>query len=484
MNIFESMAHTIIGEHGRQLFRQQWTTSGPYGYSVKFWRTVLLCYGKEIYNLPKRLNLTPGSVGSTKATDFGYPAFTMAKCLELGIPLPELYTYRTVGDYNTKYTPLHLGTALLRFGAGDESREDANAILDIEFMKRLWIGRTAESFVNSPYLNPYRPSDVGRKPLERGDLYDGEKPIVIDEMGNAAWYPTDYLENVLSLVQPDRWAGWMYVYARQFSELSGLQARGATSILNNLPSGKSDTYTRLAKQIRAVLPRTARAFWNSKHAGVLAVAAAFRADSTPAEMAEGLRWIAVSKSSNMETSLRYIGRALTFEDLSLLAPQHALPILRNVNYEVVRETIKTDSERLAGMFFKLPSSQMKTISNCMSIAGREEKWYPDTRSGNDLLYNLTTMSQLEASSTTEWDGLMKPIVLKYLETRAWRKELLNIVDPDVAFLLLTWALAKPDDPVPRDAIENVLRSHQHYAGLLLHMNKNPMVWQDRGYDTV
>jgi len=486
MNVFESMAHAIIGEHGRALFRHQYTsTLSTFGYGIKFWKTVLLCYGKELYNLPKKMNLTPGQNGPVHMKEFGFPAFTMEKCVELGVPIPELYTYKTVGNYSTKYTPLHLGTALLRFGSGKDAWRDADQILDIEFEKKLWVGRKAEDFVNSPFLNPYSPHDVGRRPFEKADLYDGDKPIVIDEMGNAAWFPVGYYEDVLLNVQPDRWAGWMYVYSKRFPELLPLQARGAVSILHNLPSGKSDTYTRLAKQIRCVAPKAARAFWNGKHVGVLAVASAFRADSTPEEMAEGLRWIAVSKSSNMEMSYRYIGRALTFDDFALLAPQHALTILSNVNYEVVREVISKDSERLAGLFFKLPSSQMKAVANCMSVSGREEKWYPDTERGNDLLYNLTAMSTVEEkSSTAEWDALMRPLVSKYLETRAWRKQLLDLVDPDVAFLTLTWALAASDDPVPKDAIENVLRSHPHAAGVMDLVRQHPMTWPGRGFDTL
>lgn len=487
MNIFESMAHALIGEHGRSLFRRDYS-SNTYGYGTKFWRIALLCYGKNFYSLPKRLGLTVRNPEAKDANStFAFPDFTAKNTAVLGIPLPEMFLYPTMGDFSHRFTPLHFSTGLLKF-APKTLHHEAAQLRDLEFMKRLWpLGRKPEDFATTATLNPYRPEDFGLEPyeLEKLQWEDGQR-LIIDELGNAAWFPQKYVEPILDLVSVDLWYNSVFKLARTNKDFVPLREKASRKQLYALALAKRDTYTRLAKYIRHVPFDVAKSYL-SRDLGVAQVAGAFRGDAPQAMMTSGLRALATVKSESAQMSYRYIGRPLTYEDLAPLHPSYLLTILKCVKFELVEDVIRTHSEQLSSLLFKIPNSKMKEVMDCMSPdSGRDsfyrdydlkedaDKYYPDTPEGNDRLFNLTSMSKDELDLHGEWDSYMKPLITQHVETRMWRDTLLGMVDPDVAFLAVTRYTAKPDDPVPHDAIDNVLRSHPNASMLIEHVQRHPL----------
>lgn len=474
MNIFESMAHALLAEHGRRLFRRDFTHSSSYGFETTFWKIALLCYGKDFYKLPQKMNLP---LPAREPTTFAFPAFTVEGSMHLGIPLPELLLYPTVSGYNHRYTPIHLGTGLLLFGG---SYEEADELLQVDFMKKLWpLGRKPEEFSSQTVINPFKPEDVGRKPYDIRLFWKGENGDhfhLFDELGSALWFPTEYVERGVTNVSTELWFHSIYILANLDARFSNLRASAARRQLHATAIGKRHTYSYLAKYIRFTSKNSADSYIRGSDKGVAAVAACFRADADPETMAIGLRILATSKSETLDNAYRYIGRALTYEDLALLAPQHALTILRSVHFDIVKDAIATRSQDLSSMFFKLPANRMKEVMDCMSPVGRDDKWFPDTPMGNENLFNSTTLSE-PRDHKAEWDKHMRPLISKYVEAKMWRKRLLDIADPDVAFLALMREVAKDDDPVPRDAIMNVLVSHPNAGGILEHVREQPVLPQ-------
>lgn len=484
MNIFESMAHALIGEHGRQLFRRDHTSSSTYGYGTKFWRIALLCYGKDFYMLPKRLGL---SVKNPEAKDanskFAFPAFTTKCTALLGIPLTEMFLYPSIGGYQHQYTPLHLSIGLRRFGPPSVQAE-ADELMQLDFMKKLWpTGRKPEDFASQTMVCPYRPEDFGLKPYDLRALFqDDGTEFIVDELGNAAWFPEEYVTNILDRVSVELWYNSAYKLARCSTSFHALRERASKKQLYVTALGKRDTYEKLAKYIRHTTKSSAAAFVGRHDIGVAVVAGAFRADANTETMVRALRTLGTAKSEVLEASYRYIGRPLTYDDFKPLTPGCALTILRNVHFDLVKDVITERSQDLSALFFKLPNDQLKDVMDCMSpregygaqnIGGRQ-KWYPDTPEGNDALFNLSQMTKTEFDIKAEWDDYMKPLITQHVETREWRKELLDIADPDAAFLAVTRYTAKPDDPVPHDALDNVLRSHPNASMLIEHVQRHPL----------
>lgn len=469
MNIFESIAHALIGEHGRRLFRRDYHSGSTYGFETSFWKIALLCYGKDFYKLPQKTNMAPPS---REPKTFSFPAFTVEGSMHLGIPLPELLLYQTVGGYEHRFTPIHLATGLLLYG-GDYY--EADELLQIEFMKKLWPeGRPPSDFVNQTTVNPYKPEEVGRKPYDiRLFQKDESNYMLFDELGSALWFPTELVEHSVGSVATELWFHSIFVLSNLDPRYDKLRTQAARRQLFATSTGKKETYRKLATYIRQATKSDATSYVRNKNVGVAAVASCFRGDADAEMMASGLRIIATATSDNLQQAYRYIGRPLTYEDLELLAPQHALTILRNAPYELVKDVIATNGEKLSSLFFKLPSNRLKEVMDCMSPNGREDKWFSDTPEGNDSLVSSTTPLDTKGHKDT-WSSIMQPYIARYIEARAWRKQLLDIAAPDVAFLALMYAVAGDEDPVPRDAIWNVLVSHPNAGGILEHVKMNPV----------
>lgn len=468
MNTYESFAHALIQEHGRSLLQRNHYVGNPYGYSVKFWKNVMFSYGGKLYTLPRTMGLNEPKDG------FAFPAFTMKGCIELGIALPELMLFKTVGEYSHLYTPIHLGTALIIFG-NSRFADEADRLLQVDFMKKLYPKRSVQDFATQSFVNPYTPEYVKRKPysltLLRADPDDFASPeMVLDELGNAAWFPLEYVKNNLKTVDPELWLHTARKLAH-IPSLAQLKNEAAYKLLvrDGAANGRRhNTYRKVADHARAVtLEQFTRYIAQVK--GVQKVAGCFRADVDAETMNTGLRVLAQSNSASLDKSYELIGRPLTYEDVEGIKSTNLLTLLRNCHFDTIRSLIASDSERLSAMLFNIPPSLLRAASDCMTenLPQRPKKWYPDTEAGNYELTNHTAPSTPDALDPYhEWRSKMQPLISLYLERRDWRDELLEITEPDVLFLVLTLETASEGDPVPRQAIMNVLRSHPNIGPII------------------
>lgn len=472
MNVFESFAHALLQEHGRSVFGQQFYSSsyGIHGYATTFWKNALLSYGQKFYMLPRLMGIKEPEKGT-----YGFPAFTVAQSLELGIPLPEMLMYKTMGGYDHQYTPIHLATGLHVFGHGIPKSE-AEELLQVTYMKKLWPKRTPQDFASQSAVNPYTPEMLGFKPyteaLLRQDPDDPESPyVIIDELGNAAWFPLTYTKNIVKTVDAELWFHTAWTLSHVSPRLAELKPFAAYPLLQRTRTGRRwRAYEGEAKYSRAVtLQQFMRYFGDIK--GVSRSTGCFRSDVDSETMAVGLRVLAASDSASMEKAFQFIGRPLTYGDLKELTATHVLEILRCCNYETVRGVIETHSEELSALLFRAPANLLKLVSDCMNInlESRAKNWYPDTIEGNHDLLTSTKLGGKKYDPFLNWQTFMQPKMAKYVERRVWRDRLLSMADPDVAFLALTYCTAQADSPVPVAALRNVLLSHPNIGPILEHV---------------
>lgn len=462
MNIYESFAHALIQEHGRSVF-----LGGSHyhytGLGNRMWRWLLLCYGKRIYDLPEEMSLPVPEAKRNALLEsrFGFAAYTLSQSMRLGIRPTELYSYRTVGGYDHTFTPIHVGTALLKFGTEAE-RELALTLLTPKFLLDTYPNRDSSSFAQHSDTNPYTPEDFGLRALDTeafGTTNGGLRAV--DEIGNAAWFETIYVQQILSRVQASHWYGKLCELQGLHGRWSNLVASSARSLLYQKQTGGARVgHKNRIDYIRNVTASVAREYLKGQ-SGVQELLWMARSDVTPQEMARGLRVLATVETSTVNEAWGWIGRALTLEDFQELTSRHALTVLYHAPYESVTDVIKTRSEELSAMFFTLTSKEhLPMVSNSMSQhSGRPKTWYPDTIEGRYRARHLGTTEDIKK----RWEDRMKPVVQDFINNCLWRDQFLQLAPPEVLLLALMRQKATPQDPVPMVAIDNVLRSYANIA---------------------
>lgn len=472
MNIYESMAHTLLSEHGRELFTGRNSNYSSYTMKLSaFWELALMAYGSNFYELPKRLGLP-----TRNDNKYSFPAYQIDKVMPLGISPTEALFYPSMGNYQHQYTPIHLASAMLSFCRYEpDIKAEAEEMLKIGFMKRLWgeKGRKADDFASSAVPNPCRPEDFGKKPydLEQLKTTSSDDFYYLDELGNMFWFPREYVEAATKNVSVDMWLSRFTQLSRYHGRWGDVVESWSYRKLVNLPFGKSNSYSQIARYLRQVSATNARAYYRSVAGTVGGVTTIFRADATAEEMGLGLRMLANSKSSNMEASYSFIGRELTYEDVKGLRAPQLLTIINNVHWDVIRRLVDNNHEELCSILFTLPAERYTAAMSCLQepkLPRRGGKWFPDTEEGNLGL----SMGSSETVRVA-WERTMKPLAERYATMRRWRNRLLDLADPNVAFLaLMCWRTTK-EDPVPHTAIENVLRSVPEAMAIQEHLLAYP-----------
>lgn len=456
MNVYESLAHVLIQEHGRNLFLGR-HHSNYNSIGNKFWRWLLLVYGRELYNLPRKMALPDPEEVSGLARKYGFPAFTLVQSMRAGISPLELYSYPSMGGFDHTYTPVHVGTALLKFGV--DQGELAKKLMDPEFLKATYPHREATSFAQNSDTNPYRPADFGLQPINTESfIREDLSAHVVDELGNAAWFSVDYVKQVLRMVPPAHWYGKLC----ELHSLHGLWGaaleKAALSLLSSAPVNKHSGHKNHINYIRGVSAESAR-FALKKCDGVREVLWIARSDTTPKEMAKGLRVLTTTSTGPVQEARQYIGRALTLEDFAELTPRQALSVLYYAPYGAVEEVIAKNSEELSAMFFTLTTKEhLPMVSNSMSKHNdRSRNWYPDTIEGNLKALMRGTPEEIRK----RWDDRMGPLVSSYERNKEWRDRYLMLAEPAVLFLALMRWKSTDKDPVPIVTIDNLLRAHHN-----------------------
>lgn len=459
MSIYESMALAQANEHGRGLFTGKGHNTKPYGFQSKFFRWLLIAYGEGLYELPRTMGLDPiGSAG--RKLPWNFPAFTIAQTMKTGIAPSEAMQYPTMGGFEHQYTPIHLGTALLKFGH-DVDRTEADKLLSLTFLKKVCADKAANAFASHSYINPYKPEDVGRAQYDAELLVDTKSaPYVLDELGNAAWFPDEYLRAVLHTVESAHWYSRLCQLHVVHGRWKPMLESAAYALLTRGNSARKTEYRSATNYLRNLTPGQAAAY-RKQLTGVREILLVVRADTPPEHMARGLKALVTNQNTRTEEVMRYIGRPLTLDDLRPLKPKVLLDVLYYLPYAAIEEVATTRREELASMLFTLTDAKsMPLLMNSMvPHASRERKWIPDTPAGN---VQVTSMSEFSAESVQKtWDDHMKPLIDDYDRAKQWRDELVQHAPPEVLFLsLMRWGPRGSEEaPVADVALENVLRSY-------------------------
>ncbi len=461
MTVYESMAHAIVNEHGRELFlNKNLYGSTAFGFRARFWRWLLLAYGEQLYELPKQMGLPPITAGERKLP-YNFPAFTVLQSMRCGLAPTELLKYPTMGGFDHQYSPLHLGTALIKHGREDDL-DEANVLLSASFLKSVYQNRTASAFTGHAYINPWAPEDLGRRPFDIELLQTPTSELqIVDELGNAAWFPTEYLEKIFRQADPVFW------YSK-LCQLNGVHGRWTPQVqqcagvlLRKQPLGvKKNEYRNRTNYVRNATRASVDSYFRTL-SGVSEMLCLVRGDASAEEMARGLKTLATTNSERAEEMYRFIGRELTVEDFQRLTAKQALTILYFAPYATVKSVIAAHPTDLGAMFFTLTDAKtLPMVTNSMSDhSSREKLWYPDTEEGN-LRHLLSTNDVSKEYFVESWTKTMQPLAESYGRTKPWRDLLVQLAPPEVLMLALCrWAGRAEDDPVPTVAIENVLRSH-------------------------
>lgn len=458
MPIYESLAHALIQEHGRGLFLKNTTHSNELG--NKMWRWLLIAYGRKLYDLPREMGLPQVKTSFPSGLkEYSFPSLTVQASLGLGISPLELYTYPTMGGFNHAYTPIHVACGLLKFG--HEQEEVAKRLLHPNYLKGAYPSRTGQDFATNSDANPYGPQHFGMEPYLPEDFLKADGTMhIVDELGNAAWFPKQYITQALRQVPAAQWVTKLLELRAMHGRWEKrLQAAAAALV-------KGAAHTR----DKAVYLRTASADYARSYlkgvSGVSEMLWAARADATTTEMAKGLRVISSTDTKPVREMYQYIGRPLTPQDFAELQPKQALKILYYAPMDVVAGAIASDSGALASKFFTLTTREhLPMVSNSMSKHGdRTPRWYPDTAESNVNALNRSSTEELRAA----WDERMKSAIQQYETAKEWRDRFTAVAEPAVLFLaLMCWASTE-DDPIPHNAILNVLRAHPS-AQLLAHL---------------
>lgn len=458
MTVYESMAHALANEQGRALFLNRHHSENTYGFRTRFWRWLLISYGEQLYELPRRMGLPPIE-GTARRLPYNFPAYDVASSMMCGIAPSEALKYPTMVGFSHQHTPIHLGSALKLLGR-DEDAEEAATLLSVPFQRSVFPSRTAPDFVSNTYINPVPPEELGKKPYDMelllrpdGDLY------ILDELGNAAWFPPEYVERILSRVERAHW----YSRLCQLNAIHGRWTPYIESVSRELIRDRKDgfraEYRNTTNYLRNVKRAVAEVEYK-KFTGVRQILMIVRHDATTSEMTKGLRTLANNHNDRTKELFRFIGRPLTVEDFRGLSAQHVLEILYHAPMEAVQSVIATSSEELGSMMFSLTDgSRMGTVVNSMSDHRfRAKPWLPDTPEGNLSMILSSTTTPQDMRKT--WIDYMKKRVDAYGQAKPWRDEFIELAQPEVLLLALSlWAFPNENDPLPTVAIENVLRSH-------------------------
>jgi hypothetical protein len=243
--------------------------------------------------------------------------------MRLGIAPTKAMLYPTMGGYDHQHTPIHIATAMLRHGM-EADADEARQLLTVAFMRKVYPTRSASIFATQAYVNPYQPSDFGLKPFDIELLYAPDKsPYVLDELGNAAWFPLQYVEKLLQTTENSHWF-WSLC---KLNALHGLWTdtihRASAKLLRAKRENANSEYRNSTSYLRNASPDQARA-WLGQVEGVRRILNVVRADATAEEMATGLSAIIASQNKKTEEMFRYIGRELTVEDFAKMRPKAAL----------------------------------------------------------------------------------------------------------------------------------------------------------------
>jgi len=449
MTIYESLAHALINEHGRGLFTGSNFSSLTHGFAPKVWRWLLIAYGEKLEELPTQMGLPPIP---KRPAPYNFPAYTIGKVMHLGIPLKEAMQFKAIRGYTANHTPIQLATALLEHGTAIEALE-AEDILQFEFLRKFYEDHTPHKFIDSITLNPYAPSRYNLNPYPIELLLDhDQKPIPLDTLGSAMWFPKEYIKKLLQQTEPPMWYSHLCRLNTFFGgKWTDMVESASYKMLYGANPPKE--VTNAARYVRNLSSAQAHAYL-ARLTGVREGLRVVRHDASAETMASGLK--AISGSAKNDEYYRLIGRALTIEDFRKMSPKAALRTLYSVNHETVRAVIESHSEELGALFFTLTGKEdLPMVMNSMSPhTSRTDKWHPDTTEGNVAAFESFNKTPKES-----WDAQMKPLVESYIRARDWRDTAIELGEPAVIFLaLMLWA-SKPEDPVPRPAIESVLRSH-------------------------
>ncbi len=456
MTIYESMTFAVANELGRYQFLGNSYHMQPHGFQSRFFRWLLIAYGDGFYELPKRMNLPPRGNGS-----WLFPAFTLPQTMRCGIAPSEAITYASMGAYEHQYTPLHIGTALSLYGH-DFNAKEIDRLLSTSFLKRAYPSKSPDAFASHAFINPFSPEDIGRRPFDYELLEKAPGELaVVDELGNAAWFPPEYLQSVLKRVGSAHWYSMLCKLSMVHGKWQDLVQHAAAELLRDRNNtGLRVKYGSTTNYLRNVKSGVARDYLK-RVSGVREALNVVRRDATPQEMATGLRTLVSNQNARTEEVFRYIGRDLVIEDFRLLTPRQALLALYYAPYDAVKQVIATNSQELGSMFFSLTDAKtLPLITNCMSPHGsREKPWIPDTDVGN-LSHLVSISTTTPESIREEWEKSMRDLVDAYDRAKVWRDELIQHAPPEVLFLsLLRWAGREENDPIAEAAIENVLRSY-------------------------
>lgn len=461
MNVYESLAHVLIQEHGRSLLLNRYHSSYS-GLSNKMWRWLLLAYGKRLYDLPKEMSLPEPDAAFGGVRKYSFPALTLVQSMRAGISPLELYSYSSMGGFEHTHTPIHVATALLKFGK--DQLELAQALLTPAFLKATYPSRESTSFAQNSDTNPYRPADFGMQPIPTEELVtDDFKTHVVDELGNAAWFPVDYVKKVLRPVPPAHWYGKLCELQSLHGLWEPMLHSAALSLLNNAPTNNHSGHWNRINYIRGVSEDAARDYMKKDSGGVREVLWATRGDVTAAEMAKGLRILANVTTRPVQEARQYVGRAVTLEDFEQLTAKQALSVLYYAPYAAVEDVIARHSEKLASLFFTLTTKEhLPMVTNSMSKHNdRAKNWYPDTHDGNMQALMRGTVEEIHK----RWDDRMLPVVQAYERNKEWRDRYLMLAEPAVLFLALMRWKSVDKDPVPTVSIDNMLRSHHNIVSV-------------------
>lgn len=457
MTVYESMAHALLNQHSRHIF----TNINPptiHGFAQRFWRWVLIAYGERLYDLPGEMGLPPLANHTSR---YGFPLISIEKGICCGLAPTKLLKFPTITGFHHQYTPIHIGTALLKFGR-EEDIDEADTLLSTSFMRSVYPGRTASQFTNSAFVNPYGPEDVGRKPFDIELLTRPDGDIhILDEFGNSAWFPTQYVEKILGRVEPVFWYYRLCEMDAVHGKWTGMVQSAAASMLRPKKDGPRMEYKNTANYLRHVRRSVADHYYRELH-GVRESLCIVRGDASVAEMHRGLRALALSLNDRTKEIFRFLGRPLTLEDFQGLTPKQALTILYYAPYDAVKDVITTSSNALGTMFFTLTDKDLLwKVTNSMSThTDRVRGWFPDTADGNLDSTQPNMQPRGRQGVIDTWTTTMTKLVDIYGRAKEWRDELVDLAQPDVLLLALCrMAASQESDPLPLIAIENVLRSH-------------------------
>jgi hypothetical protein len=464
MSVYTSMAHAALEPHLRPVLAREYANTDPGSFRRKCWDWALLSYGRGMYTLGERIGVVPSTAvhGMYAPKTHSYPTVTVARAMLLGISPLELYAYPTISEASTSYTPIHVATALLRY-APERYRSMAEELVTPEFLREH--ARRPEPNPGSIAVNPYTPRDVG---LDFGHL-DIAPGDTVDEVGNLAWFSDEYADVYFKNPSVHALPALLALNACHDGRWTPLLRRYARASLLERQQQKNVPYRHLALLLRTA-PQSSAESYLSRAEGVKNALHIVRADTDPRNMAKGLGVLATTDTRPIQELWSYLGRALTIEDIRRLTPQRALEVCYRAPLEAL-SGLKEYTDELGAMFVGARNLDLSKASKAFSEHNeRPRSWVPCTAQGITKHANVSTREELVANHARVY----QPFVLRFVEAYEWRNDLLQAVGSDTAVLGLLHTLGGPEGPIPRIAIENVLRSHPDVTRLLTLMQQMPL----------